>query len=352
MIYRRALFAAGACLAALSFATHAFATDADPPTKAPKAVPDVPFFYVVDNRLSYSYLFNATGPTTYTIRPDGSVNGKTTKQLFSFTHFDAWEYGTNFLNIDFIKSGWNDPANTLSPGCSGVNNLSNCAGATEFFGVARSTFGLNKILNTNAFTIGPMRNVSLEVGANYSTKNSTFAPATRAIVGGLQFAFDLPYKGYLNVSPMIYKEWNHSAFVGLSGEQEYNPTWLLEINYHMNLGFLPENMRYFSVSGIASIYGPKGNENGPNNPFVPGSVPTKTEIFSEPIRLTFDAGSAIWGKRYAHGLDLWVAWRYWENKFGLDHNNSLNCKVGFSPTGPSNKSCVENTLHAGVSVKF
>jgi hypothetical protein len=41
---------------------------------------------------------------------------------------------------------------------------------------------------------------------------------------------------------------------------------------------------------------------------------------SEPVRLTFDAGKALWGARYAHFGDLWVAYRYWQNKFGLDHN--------------------------------
>jgi len=31
----------------------------------------------------------------------------------------------------------------------------------------------------------------------------------------------------------------------------------------MDLGFLPENMQYFSISGRAAWYGPKGDENAP-----------------------------------------------------------------------------------------
>ena len=49
---------------------------------------------------------------------------------------------------------------------------------------------------------------------------------------------------------------------------------------------------------------------------------TKTEFNSEPIRLTFDASKAFWGAKYSHFVDVWVAYRYWQNKFGLDHNNA------------------------------
>ena len=26
------------------------------------------------------------------------------------------------------------------------------------------------------------------------------------------------------------------------------------------------------------------------------------------------------GPKYSHFVDVWVAYRYWQNKFGLDHN--------------------------------
>lgn len=29
---------------------------------------------------------------------------------------------------------------------------------------------------------------------------------------------------------------------------------------------------------------------------------------------------ALTGQTYSHVVDLWVAYRYWQNKFGLDHN--------------------------------
>ena len=60
--------------------------------------------------------------------------------------------------------------------------------------------------------MGPLHNISFEVGADGKTENSFLAPAKRDFVAGLQFAFDLPYKGYFNVAPLAYKEINHNAF--------------------------------------------------------------------------------------------------------------------------------------------
>ena len=143
----------------------------------------------------------------------------------------------------------------------------------EIYGLFRSTFGFNEIFNTKAFTMGPLRNVSFEVGMDANTENNFLAPAKRDVVAGLQFAFDLPYKGYFNVAPLMYWEFsNHNSFTqcGLfgpgipgttcnsDGNVSYRPTWAVEINYYMDLGFLPPSMQFFSISGRAGWYGTEG----------------------------------------------------------------------------------------------
>jgi hypothetical protein len=317
----------------LALASLGMASAADFPVKAVSPFPDLPFFQVNDNRLSYSYIFNGTDP---------GVTGDTAKQAYSFTHFDIWAYGTNFFNLSMFKSDHTDPAN----GCKGANE--GCAGATEIYGVLRSTFGFNQIFDTHMFTVGPLQNVSLELGADFNTENNPFAPNKRALFAGLQFAFDLPYKGYINFAPMFYKELNHNSFVEgpalLSGAIDYDPTWAFESNYYMDLGFLPDYLP-LSVSGRLTLIGPKGPQADPI-PASPANVQTKMEINSEPIRLTYDASKAIWGKKYSHFLDVWVAYRYWQNKFGLDHANSPSC------LGPAAGSCTEESLYTGVTVKF
>jgi hypothetical protein len=360
-----------ACFVPMNFAN---AADADLPVKyKAKPIPELPFFLMIDDRVSYSYIAKGTDPGVYSINPNGAVNGSTAKSVYSFSHFDVWAYGTNFFAINLFKSDHNDPANPcVNAGViltgTGANSAS-CAGATEFFGLIRSTYGFNELFNTKAFSYGPLHNVSFEIGAEGETENNYLAPSKRAFVGGLQFAFDLPYKGYFNVAPLAYKELNHNAFdqcgglagpvPGVSclidGNTNYKTTWALEINYYMDLGFLPESINYFAISGRAGFYGHKGDDN--SLPFNSGigvaSTATKTELNSEPIRLTFDASKAIWGPKYAQFVTTWVSYRYWQNKYGLDHNAELGvCNVMVGGAVTSTNSCTESSYQAGVTVKF
>ncbi|MBR0752171.1 hypothetical protein JQ604_08240 [Bradyrhizobium jicamae] len=359
-------------VALIAFSSIAKAADEQTPLPAkarPTLPADPPFFSVNDNRLTYSYQFTATDPGAYSTQPNGTINGKTAKQVYSFTHFDIWAYGTNFFNIDTLKSGHNDPASPCQPtGTLPFGVTGACAGVTEFYGLERSTFGWNEIFNTNAFKMGPLRNVSFEVGFDLGTANSYFAPTTNNVVGGLQFAFDLPYKGYFNVAPLVVKGIaSHKSFLqcGLfnpgvpgatclaDGNREFPPTWRIETNYYLDLGFLPESVRYFAISGRVSATGPKRDIN--TLPALSGagrlSTASKIELNSEPIRLTFDAGKAFIGPKYSHFVDLWVAYRYWQNKYGLDSNATPGtCTV--AATGVSTNSCTEKSASAGVSVKF
>jgi hypothetical protein len=359
--------------AALSFAalaTGGLAAAADLPVKAAKKTPELPFFLVIDNRVTFSYIFDATQPGAFT-NTNGVINSKVTKQVYSFTHFDAWAYGTNFFTISMFKSDHNDPAGPctgtgviVSPAAGFAATPATCAGATEIYGLFRSTFGWNEIFNTKAFSIGPLHNISFEVGMDANTENRYFGAAKRDVVAGLQFAFDLPYKGYFNVAPLVYWEFaNHNSFsqcgAGWSapcladGNTSFKPTWAIETNYYMDLGFLSPNMQYFSISGRAAWYGKKGSDAEPLPVSVANGVyPTKVEFNSEPIRLTFDASKAAWGDKYSHFVDVWVAYRYWQNKFGNDHNLAGGCTTVIGGNRVSTGACTESSLYSGITVKF
>jgi hypothetical protein len=300
---------------------------ADQSFKAVKPVSLFPTFTINDNRLTYSYLPNGTDP---------GVTSKTAKQIYTFTHFDAWAYGTNLVNLSLLKSDHADPAQPCAIGRTG------CSGASEFYGFIRSTFGFNEVFDTKIFSVGPLRNVSLQVGVDGEVENNALSPAKRVGVAGLQFAFDLPYKGFFNVAPMYYKEVNHSAFIPApyDSNQVFDATWTIETNYYMDLGFLPEYLP-LSISGRAAWIGPKGT--GTNQP---GTLTRRLELNSEPIRLTLDASKALMGKEYTHLVDVWVAYRYWQNKFGLDSNLALQCVA--ANTG----ACTESSVYTGVTVKF
>src|SRR3978361_1039242 len=123
---RRTLAAAALSLATLVPAGYAAA--ADLPVKALKKVAPIPFFLVIDDRVSFSWMPRGTDPGAFTVNPNGSINGTTSKQVYSFTHFDAWAYGTNFFTISMFKSGKNDPASPCT-NAGGVQNapIDGCA---------------------------------------------------------------------------------------------------------------------------------------------------------------------------------------------------------------------------------
>jgi hypothetical protein len=375
MSYRTKAVAA-AMLSLASFVPMSFASAADLPAYKVKAkpVPDLPFFLVIDDRVTFSYIGTGTDPGVFSAKPGNTGwNGNTAKSVYSFTHFDVWAYGTNFFSINLFKSDHNDPTSPcINAGVLPAGNPAFCSGATEFFGLLRSTYGWNEIFNTKMFSQGPLHNISFEIGAEGEAENNYLAPNKRAFEAGLQFAFDLPYKGYFNVAPLAYKELNHNAFnqcgsitvaagaipgatCSIDGETSFKTTWAVEVNYYMDLGFLPETINYFAISGRAGWYGPKGDANGlPLNSGVGvASTATKTELNSEPIRLTFDASKAFWGPKYAQFVTTWVSYRYWQNKFGLDHNAELGvCNALIGGTIQSTHSCTESSYQAGITVKF
>ncbi len=167
-------------LAAVLLATATGAASAaDMPVKAAKPVSAVPFFFVNDNSVSYHYEFMATNPGA----------DKTPKHVLTFTHFDVWKYGTNFINIDWLK------ATSRTPTATGTE------GYTEIYGFFRSTFGFNEVFGTKSFAMGPLTNVSLMVGADLNTDNTGLSSAKRSIETGIQFSFAMPYKGFLNLTP-------------------------------------------------------------------------------------------------------------------------------------------------------
>src|ERR1700749_3163564 len=110
MSIRRLTAMAARALSLATLASVGSAHAADLPVKAAKKAPDLPFFLVIDDRVTYSYIFDAAQPGMWSLKPDGTINSKTTKQVYSFTHFDLWGYGTNFFTISMFKSDHNDPA--------------------------------------------------------------------------------------------------------------------------------------------------------------------------------------------------------------------------------------------------
>jgi hypothetical protein len=303
--------------AALSLAIMSFgpgASAADMPVKAKPPV-EPPLFTVNTNTVSYSYAFTATDPFV----------GKTAKNIFTFTHFDAWTYGTNLISIDLLKSDLRDPA---AP-CGGPppNPATGCEGTTEIYGFLRSTLGWKELFGMTFG--GPLLNVSFKFGADANTANNFVGPAKRDVVAGLQFDFELPFGANWQVSGLGYWEKNHNGFITFptSGVTYFDTTWRVESLFVAPVGPKGTPVTFFS---IANANGPKGT----GAPFQPS---TKTELFTVQ-KLSLDVGQVTMNK--PGRVAVWVAYTYWYNKFGIDHT--------IDPTGAS----IERSAVVGVSAAF
>ncbi len=233
------LFVSTAALAAFAWAGSALA--ADLAVKAPAPAP-TPFFIVNDNSVSFTWYPTATDPGV----PGDGISGHSNafnKFVGTATHFDVWKYGTNFFNIDIIKSDNNNPVNDqFHP---------RQTGAVEVYAFERSTLGLNQITNSKMFSSLLFKNIEFEFGGDVNTENDGLGPQKRDIVFGAQFDLNLP--GTVNLSVLAYKEWNNNNFWavgGFSGEREFQWIPRLELLIIEPLTFLPYPVSWHNFTGV------------------------------------------------------------------------------------------------------
>jgi hypothetical protein len=304
----------GAALAA-AFASQAGAADLAAKKKAAAAPAPAPYFLFADTSISYRFETRAN-------EPGSSDNVQ--KQVVSLTHFDVTKWGTNFVNVDVLKSNHFDAAKNSGHG------------AYEVYGLYRGTLSGNYIAGGKTFALGGIvKDVSLAFGGDANTKNTTFAPRKKLIVGGLQVDFDVP--GVLNVAVLAGKEWNHcgldSTFpagvrcagaAGLTQNPEFKTNAHIEVNYMQPLAFTGLQLKF---SGFTNFVTPKGKDGS--------GTQTKLEILSD-NRLTLDLGKVVGYK--ANMVDAFVGYRHWNNKFGNDS------KIV--------KGSIENQIYLGTAVHF
>jgi hypothetical protein len=222
------------------------------------------------------------------------------KVIVNLAHFDAWDYGTNFFNVDVLMSNPNEAAANSS------------GGSTEFYAVYRAQLSPDKIFGINT-KIGPFTAINFEIGGDLESENTEFGPNKKLFVAGPNFNIGLP-AGFLNIGVHIAKEWNHNGIcaqfaicVGgsskTSGGVSFDPTGELEFVWLYNLKSLvglPMDFR-----GFMNVVFPKGNTGF-------GGA-TYTEILAVP-RISLDLGTMLFNK--AHKPDLYFQVELWEHKFG------------------------------------
>jgi nucleoside-specific outer membrane channel protein Tsx len=215
------------------------------------------------------------------------------KLIVNVGHFDVWDYGSNFFNVDVLFSNPNEAAYNSS------------GGSTEFYAVYRGQLSPDKIFGINT-KFGPFSAINFEFGGDAESENTQFAPNKKLLVAGPNFHVALP-AGFLDIGVHVSKEWNHNGFcadactqpggpVNFHATPEFEFVWL----YPLAFTGLPLDFR-----GFMNIVLPKGKDGFGGN--------TYTEILARPT-LQLDIGSMLFHK--AHKPDIYFAVELWEHKFG------------------------------------
>lgn len=224
------------------------------------------------------------------------------KIIVNVGHFDTWDYGSNFFNVDFLFSNANEPAYN-SPG-----------GSTEFYAVYRGQLSPDKIFGLNT-KFGPIQAINIEFGGDAESENTTFAPDKKLLVGGPNFHFDLN-PGFLTIGVHASHEWNHNGFAGRAVSFQTTPEFEFVWLYPLVFTGLPLDFR-----GFTNVVLPKGHDGFGGN--------TYTEILSRP-QLQLDIGKMIWG--HPHKPDAYLAVELWQHKFGnasqLSGSSEVSPEIG------------------------
>ena len=235
------------------------------------------------------------------------------KHVLQFTHASGYSVGQNFLNLDVLQSDNQDPA---SPHARGTGT-----GATEFYLTYRHQLHLGKALD-RSFAFGPVKEVALTAGFDLNTKNTAFAPRKRLLVVGPTLKFDVP--GFLDLSLLLGKEWNHCGLGGLAcpkSDISFDPQWIVSAAWGIpfSAGAVP-----LKFQGFINVIGEKGEDYA--------DVQTHTETLMR-TSLMVDVGQMAWGKK--NTLLMGVGYEYWRNKFGNHAYGNGVVKPGIDARAPT-----------------
>ena len=228
------------------------------------------------------------------------------KHILQFTHASGYSVGQNFVNLDIFQSDKADPTER------GGSN-----GATEFYLTYRHQVHLGKAFD-KSLAFGPVKEVAITAGVDLNTKNSPVQPRKRLLVVGPTLKFDVP--GFLDVSLLFGKEWNHNNFGSVDKEIAFDPQWIISAAWGIPFNAGPVPLKF---QGFANYLSEKGDDyNGKK---------TTAETLMR-ASLMVDVGQMAWGKK--NTFLMGVGYEYWRNKFGNHAFANGDQKPGIKTTAP------------------
>ncbi len=241
------------------------------------------------------------------------------KNILNFAYTGSYRYGTNYFNIDLLKSTSGDP------------EIGSTQGATEAYAVYRNVVYASKVFDAQ-YQYGWVRDIGATAGFDWNTKNNAYQSEKRMLVIGPTVMFDVP--GFLNASIFALWESNHPsncAYANNLPASTCNPSTALpngryQYKTHPSLNVvwgipLELGSARFNFKGFMDYIASKGNlESG--NPSAP-----ETHIN---VMMMYDM-SSWWGVKN-NTLQIGLQYEYWMNKFGNYNSGSAGNPAYSSPT--------------------
>jgi nucleoside-specific outer membrane channel protein Tsx len=236
------------------------------------------------------------------------------KDIYSLQHVSGFSMGTNFFNVDMLKSDLKDPANTSSPGTS--------RGAQEVYVAYRNNLSLSKLFGAK-MSNSIIRDAEFTTGFDYNSKNTTFAPSVFKIMAGPTVAFQVP--GFFTLGVLYYNEKNHNAFGGFDATKggglnvSFDPTYQVAAAWGINV---PLGKVDTKVKGFGTYTGAKGKDGG--------GVKTVPETLID-IYWMFDISPVLGAKKGT--WQIGPGYEYWDAKFGDPTYKTQAAANAASPAG-------------------
>jgi len=203
------------------------------------------------------------------------------KNIINLTHASGYAYGSNYMNLDVLKSDSKDDK------------------ATEAYLLYRHTLDIGK-LSGKEFKGAGMRGLGLTLGFDWNHKNDNgYASRKQMLVAGPTLMVDVP--GFLNISLLAL--WESNKPIGVTERYRYDTHAMLNAAWGIPLG------SGWSFEGYMNYIGSKGRNEfgGPTGP--------ETNIDMQAM-YDFSAAAGLKPGKLKAGIE----YQYWRNKFGNPSN--------------------------------
>ncbi|WP_064735969.1 hypothetical protein [Azohydromonas australica] len=213
---------------------------------------------------------------------DPGVDTKVRKDIVNLTHVSGYSLGTNFFNVDMLRSDDHQKAHDSA------------RNAQEVYVVYNTTLSFGK-LRKSPVAFGPVRDVGWDAGFDFSSKNDAFGGAVLKLLTGPRFDFNVP--GLFAVSALAMQSWGNNSISG--ADIKYDLAWRLATVWRFDVPLgLPAVFK-----GWATYTGPTGRDGFGND--------THPETWIE-TSLLWDLGSLAGKDKVLYGG---VGYQYIRNKF-------------------------------------